>query len=103
MSSTIVLQIDFPNEGPFGKEMSEVYADLAAHIAKTPGLIWKIWTENPETKEAGGVYLFTNENDAKSYLEEHTARLQSFGIQNIRSKIFLVNEPLSLITKFKSQ
>lgn len=98
--SAILLQIDFPTDGPFGKEMSEAYAELAQHLAQTPGLIWKIWTENEETKEAGGIYLFTDEAHAKSYLTEHTARLKSFGIQNIRSKIFSVNEPLSATTKF---
>lgn len=97
----ILLQIDFPTEGPFGEEMSEAYAELAQHLAKTPGLIWKIWTENEQTKEAGGIYLFSDESKAKAYLEEHTARLQSFGIQQIRAKIFTVNEPLSEVTMFK--
>ncbi|WP_042348319.1 monooxygenase [Bacillus massiliigorillae] len=98
--SQIVLQIDFPANGPFGQEMSEAYAELADHLAKTPGLIWKIWTENAETKEAGGIYLFTDQESAKAYLKEHTARLESFGIQNIRGKIFEINETLSKTTKF---
>lgn len=97
----ILLQIDFPTEGPFGEEMSKAYAGLALHLAQTPGLIWKIWTENEKTKEAGGIYLFSDESKAKAYLEEHTARLQSFGIQQIRAKIFNVNEPLSEVTMFK--
>lgn len=96
-----LLQIDFPTQGPWGQEMTTAFSELAAHIAKTPGLIWKIWTENEKTNEAGGIYLFENEDDARSYLKEHTARLESFGIQNIRAKIFDVNEPLSEITRFK--
>lgn len=28
--------------------------DLAHDIANEEGLIWKIWTENEETKEGGG-------------------------------------------------
>lgn len=96
-----VLQIDFPTEGPWGDEMSKAYADLATHLAKTPGLLWKIWTENEKTNEAGGIYLFEDEASAKNYLTEHTARLQSFGITKIRSKIFDINLPLSEVTKFR--
>lgn len=62
-------------------------------------MIWKIWTENEDDKEAGGIYLFDNEDDAKRYLEKHTQRLESFGYSNIRAKIFKVNEALSVITK----
>jgi len=86
-------------EAPFGKEMSEAFKGLASDIACEDGLVWKIWTENAEVKEAGGVYLFADETNAKRYLQKHTARLQSFGIQNIRSKIFDINVPLSLIDK----
>lgn len=95
-----LLQIDFPTEGPWGEEMSKAYAELANHISHTPGLLWKIWTENEKTGEAGGIYLFEDEESARSYLAEHTARLQSFGIQKIRSKIFDINLPLSEVTKF---
>lgn len=94
-----LLQIDFPTEGPFGEAMSEAFKELAQSIQQEPGLIWKIWTENKETKEAGGIYLFENEALLKQYLDMHTQRLQSFGISNIRAKIFDVNEPLTVITK----
>lgn len=94
-----LLQVDFPHDGIFGEEMAQAFADLAQDIAKEEGLIWKIWTENEANKEAGGVYLFDDENDAKRYLEKHTKRLESFGYSNIRAKIFKVNESLSEITK----
>ncbi len=93
-----LLQIDFPTEGPFGAEMSEAFAALAESIAAEPGLLWKIWTENAATKEAGGVYLFADLASLERYLSMHTARLQSFGVSGIRHKIFDVNEPLSQLT-----
>ena len=93
-----LLQVDFPHDELFGDVMSEAFRELAEDISKEEGLIWKIWTENETTKEAGGVYLFDNENDAKRYLEKHTQRLESFGYTNIRAKIFSVNEKLSAIT-----
>lgn len=94
-----LLQIDFAIDGPFGNEMSIAYAPLAQEISTEDGLIWKIWTENKETKEAGGIYLFSDEKNANRYLEFHTKRLNSFGIENIRAKIFDINIPLSMIDK----
>ncbi|MBN2817297.1 MAG: monooxygenase [Campylobacterales bacterium] len=92
-----LLQVDFPHQGPFGEEFTGAFTDLAKDIAEESGLIWKVWTENEATKEAGGIYLFDNLQDAQRYLDKHTKRLESFGYGNIRAKIFNVNEPLSLI------
>jgi hypothetical protein len=94
-----VLQIDFPYNGPFGAEMASAFSPLAESIAHEKGLIWKMWTENSETNEAGGIYLFEDKPSAETYLKMHTARLESFGVQGIRSKLFALNEPLSLITR----
>ncbi|MBS4192414.1 monooxygenase [Bacillus sp. FJAT-49705] len=92
-----LLQVDFKMDGPFGEEMSKSFADLADSINTEPGVLWKIWTENAAAKESGGVYLFKTKEDAEKYLEMHSARLESFGITDIRGKIFEVNEALSLI------
>jgi hypothetical protein len=94
-----LLQVDFPHDEIFGEEFSKAFVELANDIAAEDGLLWKIWTENKETKEAGGIYLFSNEFDAKRYLDKHTKRLESFGYKDIRAKIFNVNEALSKITK----
>lgn len=95
-----LLQIDFPTDGPFGAEMSVAFKELAQSIASEPGLVWKIWTENAEAKSAGGVYLFADLASLERYLSMHTARLESFGVSGIRSRIFDVNEPLSTLTRF---
>ena len=94
-----ILQIDFPHEGSFGEEFSKTFTELAKDISQEAGLVWKIWTENEESKEAGGIYLFDNKNDANRYLDKHTKRLESFGYTNIRARIFEANEALSHITK----
>ena len=51
-----LLQVDFPHEGPFKKAFTEAFTDLAKDIAKEEGLVWKIWTENEETKEGVECY-----------------------------------------------
>lgn len=94
-----LLQIDFPFSGPFGEAMSTALADLARSIADEPGLLWKIWTENAATGEAGGIYLFADETSAQAYLAMHSARLCQFGIPQINAKLFAVNEALSRLDR----
>ena len=94
-----ILQVDFPYTGPWGQEMAAVMDGLARSIANEPGLIWKIWTENQEANEAGGIYCFTDAQSAQAYLAMHTARLKVFGIPLVNGKIFLVNEALSNIDR----
>jgi len=94
-----ILQVDFPYEGPFGDEMASAMAELAESIAREPGFLWKIWTENSDTREAGGIYLFEDEGSARAYLDKHTARLKEFGVSKVNGKLFQVNESLSAIDR----
>jgi hypothetical protein len=93
-----LLQFDFPFEGPFGAAMAEALADLARSINEEPGFLWKIWTENAAAHTAGGIYLFADHGSAEAYLAKHTARLEGFGVSDIRARVFDVNETLSAIT-----
>lgn len=94
-----VLQVDFKMNGPFGDEMAEGFADLAKSINDEDGFIWKIWTEDPEANEAGGIYSFENKETAERYLDMHSKRLAGFGITDINAKIFAVNSKLTEINK----
>ena len=94
-----LLQVDFDYQGPFGEVMSSALKELAETINSEPGMIWKLWTENELTEQAGGVYLFENQTTAQAYLAMHTARLQEMGIAEVRGKIFNVNESLSAINQ----
>lgn len=93
-----LLQIDFPYAGPFGEQLAESMGDVAHSIKEEPGFIWKIWTENEEEKQGGGIYLFDSEESAQTYLNKHTARLNGLGITEINSRLFDVNDVLSTIT-----
>ncbi|PEU15429.1 MULTISPECIES: monooxygenase [unclassified Bacillus (in: firmicutes)] len=96
-----LLQIDFKMKGPWGEEMSKSFKVLAKDIANEKDLIWKIWTENQDAEEAGGIYLFKSEEVLDRYLAKHTARLNSFGITEINAKKFDVNVPLTMIDRGK--
>lgn len=101
--SVYLLQIDFPHTGYFGAQMSEAFRELATSIAQEPGFLWKIWTENPQTQEAGGWYAFDSEKNAQAYLDMHCQRLNALGVKDIRARIFMPNLALSAIDQFPVQ
>ena len=54
-------------------------------INQEPGFIWKVWTESEKNHEAGGIYLLKT---ALAYLNKHTARLKSLGVDEVIGKVF---------------
>ena len=94
-----ILQVDFPFEGPWESAMTTAMQEIAASINDEPGFVWKIWTENQQDKQSGGVYLFDSKHNAQKYLEKHKARLEQAGVKDIRGRIFGINEELSALNK----
>ncbi|OJU86848.1 MAG: monooxygenase [Burkholderiales bacterium 66-5] len=95
----VVLQVDFTMDGPFGTALSTAFEGLARSISNEPGFLWKIWTENAQDKQAGGIYLFDTRAHAQQYLDMHSQRLTQAGVRDIRARIFDVNEALTGINK----
>ena len=95
----VILQVDFPYQGPWDDEMTIAMKELAESINQEPGFMWKIWTQNQETQKAGGIYLFASAADAQAYLQKHSARLKSFGIPAVNGEIFEVNTALSQLNQ----
>ncbi|GAA3932944.1 monooxygenase [Litoribacillus peritrichatus] len=95
---TTLVHIDYPFKGPFGPALTEKFKSLAEETSNEPGLLWKIWTENPQQEEAGGVYLFQNESQAQKYLEKYLGKMISNGITEVRARIVKVHSELSDIT-----
>ncbi|STC69327.1 monooxygenase [Corynebacterium pilosum] len=94
--NTIVV-FEFPSSGPYGAEAEAAYADLAQDIASEKDLVLKVWTEDPSRQVAGGVYLFTSEEAADTYIEKHSNRLGGFGITDIKAVKYQVNDGLSAV------
>ena len=99
MTVAYVLQVDFKMNGPFGDEMVAAFSGLAQSINEEKGFMWKIWTESPETNEAGGIYIFETKETAEKYMDMHSKRLAGFGITDVNAKIFAINSKLTEITK----
>ncbi|GEM_PF-122345 len=97
-SQPVIVEFDFPFTGPFGTELEHAVKGLAESIRTEPGFVWKIWLENTAEKTAGGIYLFKDRATADAYIEKHTARLGSFGVKDIRCRVFSVNAGLSRVT-----
>lgn len=95
---TVLLQIDFnmPAE-MLGENLTKNAKALAESINHEPGFISKIWTENQQTGEAGGIYLFKDKTSAENYAVMHSKRVEAMGVKNIRCKLFDINQPLTKI------
>jgi hypothetical protein len=98
MAEPVLLIFDFPNT-EFGEARTEALKPLAEDIARQPGLLWKIWTEDRAAGRAGGVYLFESRAAAKAYHAMHAKRLAARGVTGIEATYRGVNEPLSRIDR----
>jgi hypothetical protein len=92
--------MDFASPPPWGAERDAKLRALAESIAaETPGLVWKIWTEDESAGRAGGLYAFATRAEAEAYQAMHTARVTARGATDIQARIWDVNAALSVITR----
>jgi len=63
-----ILQINFKFKVT-AAEYQQAVTPLASEIAKTPGLLWKVWLMNEADSEAGGIYWFNDGDSLNAYLE----------------------------------
>lgn len=94
-----LLVYDFPFRGPWGRAFTDAMQPLARDIAAEPGLLWKLWTENPVEGRAGGVYAFASDAARDAYERKHTARLAARGVRDVTVWRRDVNQALSAVTR----
>lgn len=82
-------------------DLEAAWLPAAQPIADTPGLRWKVWLMNEAQHEAGGIYLFDNEDSAQSYIDGPivAALKASPVISNIDAKLFDVMESHTATTR----
>lgn len=95
----VVVQVNFPMQGPWGAEMAEAFHGLAESINDEPGFLWKVWIEDQQAGRSGGIYLFDTREHAQAYVTMHTERLAGFGITEVSATFSDVNEPLSTLNR----
>lgn len=88
-----ILQVNFKLKVPV-KEYEKICDQLAIPIAKTKGLVWKVWIINDANKEAGGIYLFEDDSSLKKYTEGEIVKtiMSHPAVSDINVKIFDVME-----------
>ena len=95
----VLVQVNFPLQGPWGEEMAEAFKGLAESINAEPGFIWKVWIEDQAAGRSGGIYLFETREQAEAYVEMHTERLAGFGITDVSATYSDVNETLTQLNR----
>ena len=83
------VQIHFTFDGT-AADIENGFSSATKPIAEQPGLKWKIWCGNEETKEFCGEYIFDDEASIKPYLESPlmTEAQKHPAISNVSIKTF---------------
>jgi len=68
MDLGVILETEFSYSVSDEEYVAEISA-LADQFAAVDGLVWKIWTQNPEQDRAGAVYLFRDEASVQAFLD----------------------------------
>ena len=98
--SEILLQVNF-NYSVSKEEYKEAIAPLVDKFAQLPGLKWKVWILNAENKEAGGIYMFGDQESVADYLASSLAKIVTThsALSNFSIKQFTVMKSESKITR----
>ena len=82
-------------------EYEQLGQTVAEEIARAPGLIRKTWIWNSQTREAGGVYLFEDQNSLERYLNGPiVAHLRGMKeVSQVHARWFDVLEQPSSVTR----
>jgi hypothetical protein len=64
-----MLTMDFRYDVSEEQFFRENNVEMARMVANIPGLLWKYWLHNPETKECLGVYHFRDKVSALAYMD----------------------------------
>lgn len=95
-----ILQVNFKlNVSP--TEYGALCQSVAQAFANVPGLRWKVWILNEQENEAGGIYLFENEEALNNYLSGPlAAQVKSIpALRDITAKTFDVMEQVTATTR----
>jgi hypothetical protein len=67
--SQMILQVNGRLVVPADEFEEHARPEDAQVFAGVPGLLWKIWLVNRERGEAGGIYLFADEETFQEYVD----------------------------------
>lgn len=96
----LILQINFKLNVP-GAEYRKIAESVVQAIADVPGLVWKVWLLNQQDGEAGGIYLFQDEQSLAAYLSSPIiSQIKSLPqLREISAKRFETITDLTVVTR----
>lgn len=65
----MILDVEFTYDFDTADEYIAEVSPLAEQFAAVPGMVWKVWTVNPETKKAGAAYYFADAESLQAYMD----------------------------------
>jgi Putative mono-oxygenase ydhR len=95
-----ILQINF-KLNVASSEYLTICESVVQPIADVPGLVWKVWLVNEQNGEAGGIYLFQDEQSLAAYLSGPIIN-QIKGLPQLReisAKRFATIPELTIVTR----
>lgn len=95
-----ILQLNF-KLNVSAAEYERAVAPLAPAFAEVPGLKWKLWFLDAEAGEAGGLYLFEDEDARQAFLDSDLAAQVKAApfLRELSAKPFDTMETLSRVTR----
>jgi hypothetical protein len=95
-----ILQVNF-KLNVSAAEYRKICESVAQAIADVPGLVWTVWLLNEKDGEAGGIYLFQDEQSLATYLSSPIiAQIKSLPqLREISAKRFGTMQELTAITR----
>ena len=80
-------------------QVETAFGPEAPAFTKLPGLRWKFWTFNEETRDFMGVYLFENSGAVKAYLDGPVVPTLRKQFGDVRVETYAVLPELSRTTR----
>jgi hypothetical protein len=94
-----ILQVNF-KLNVSAAEYRKICESVVQAIADAPGLVWKIWLLNEQDGEAGGIYLFKDEQSLAAYLSSPIIQIKSLPqLREISAKRFETIPELTVVTR----
>ncbi|MEP9379159.1 YdhR family protein [Aquabacter sp. CN5-332] len=82
-------------------EWAKAYTEERARsFLDVPGLVWKLWLDEPEQRQSGGLFLFATRADAEAYAASPRGQKAKSNpaLSDVRMEIFDVRDEMSRIT-----